>query len=395
MKIKQIFTGILSIIFLLYYQYSSSMPLDSCFIGKITVQVIKQENDIGFEFYTKKRKISAGFRNQIIDEDKLISDYKLQLTETKEYFIKGDTLIVIRTNLKGDTLSVYAQIKNQSYFRDENQISFTKMNIAHGIELVKEWVARSYTDPTKNKLKAYIGNQNQSKFRVVIDPKSNYIYQSKLPYNFAEIFFKGSFILEKDFEYSPHGKYDKSKIKEIVPLPINCLEIMQKLSFSPDENEKPMTVNRIFYEFDTVIMESNLRPKPYVNFYTRSKDSISMQNMPGDYKYVAFVHGKYNKKKLREDFQDLSITYQSKNIRFYIIEMNENITNDHKLPLKGVNMDDITFYYKRGREDQLFKKLGFFVYPIYFLFDKEGKIVLVQAPPPADPNLCSVLDRLE
>ncbi|MBL0024946.1 MAG: hypothetical protein IPO98_07955 [Saprospiraceae bacterium] len=75
--------------------------------------------------------------------------------------------------------------------------------------------------------------------------------------------------------------------------------------------------------------------------------------------------------------------------------MNENITNDHKLPLKGVNMDDSTFYYKRGREDQLFKESGFFDDPIYFLFDKEGKIVLVQAPPPADPNLCSVLDRLE
>ncbi len=397
MKKNDIFSMALTMNFFFICFHVNSNPLDSCFIGKITVLTTKLENEIGYEFYSKLKKISAGFRNQVIDEYKLATDYKLQLLETSEYFINCDTLIRINTNSIGDTLSVYVQIKDNSYYKYGNQISFTKMNIVHSIQKVKKWNEISQKGKLYKNLKIYKGNQNLARYKLVIDPASNYILQSNLPYNFAEVFFQGSLIQEKSREYPSHGKYETEKTIDINLNPINYQEIMSNLSFSPNEYEKPLTVNRIFYSSDTVLLDTNLRPKAHIHFHTTDKDSFALEDMPGDYKFIAFVHGKSDKKKLKDDLKDLGLTYQNKNIRFYIVELNENNANDFGATLiekKPDNTDSI-YYFKPGIRHPLFAKLDSVVYPLFFLFDREGKIVLVEAPPPTDPNLCSVLDRLE
>ncbi len=371
---------------------------DSIFIGEISVSYKKIRTDKGMDWYFRIAEAKAALRKEAPDYTKWKEDYQLGLIRNLKYFINVDTLIMISTNMRGDTITSIVQIKKDCYVKNRRNEAYSKLNIPNVIESVHSWreIQSSFRNNQLN-IRKYSGNYQDAINNISVDHSFKFNYQSTLPFNYKDIFFLGGIIINKNQILETQGSNLSCETANIKQLPINCKEMMARLSFSPNEYQKPLTVNRIFYASDTVLLDTNLRSKANINFHLTNKDSVVLEDLPGNYKYVAFVHNKYDTKKLKNDLKDLTSTYQNKNIKFYIVELNENISDLSRASIKEKNRDTAVseYYFKPGIRHPLFAKIDFVVYPIYFLFDKEGRIVLVEAPPPNDPNLCSVFNRLE
>lgn len=369
---------------------------DTSFTGVITISYSKLHTEKGLEWFNKTEEVKSTLRHRFSNQSKWKEDYEFGLVREIKYYINGDTLIMFSINVIGDTLTSRVQIKKDSYVKSKGKENFTKMNIPHLIEHIKSWKSLK-RHINNHHVKSYIGSYQNAINTISVDYTHKYNHQSLLPFDFKDVFYEGGIIIYKNEIYDLQGLNRTYETIDINPMSINCQDIMDKLSFTPNEYEKPLTVNRIFYASDTVILHSDLRPKANVYIYTSEVDSMALEDLPGDYKYIAFVHNSYNKIKLMDDFKDLNTTYRDKNIRCYIVEINENISNKYNVPPIDAHIDrnEKSYFFKQGIIHPLFAKIDFIVYPIYFLFDKGGKIVLVEAPPPSDPNLCTVLDRLE
>ncbi|MBK8515001.1 MAG: hypothetical protein IPL55_01540 [Saprospiraceae bacterium] len=179
----------------------------------------------------------------------------------------------------GDTLSSYIQIRNNNYFKSDFGDGYSKMNIPYGVEGVTNWKSVISKTLGNNNLKQYNGNDNQMSYDLMVDHAYNYEEQSELGFNFKNIFFKGGIIRTRKEVYPPSQLNRTHEVIDISHQPINCADIMRDLSFDPDENAKPISVNSIFYIYDTVLTETALRPHPSLSIHTSDTDSISIDQL--------------------------------------------------------------------------------------------------------------------
>ncbi len=376
--------------------FASKANSDSIFRGVITISHSEDPSLKGLENYLNHNRFRSAYTNNTIDEKSWKKEYSLRLSQTKYFYINGDTLISFSINMIGDTLSSYIQIQNNNYFKSYFSNEYSKMNINYGIEGVKNWKNIKNEDLSNKNLKKYSGNKNQDVFNLIVDHEYNYREQSELRFNFKNIFFKGGIIMNENENYPPSQLNRTNKVINITHELINCKEIMLNLSFSPDENEKPLTVNSIFFQFDTVLLAADLRPNPIIFIHTSEKDSISIANLPGKFKHISYVLDKFNNSSQLNNYSDdLSLAYQNKGVQFYTVFLSENSYKPKKINLLYKSNNDPIYYLKNGKTHPIFKQTKQLSYPISFLFDEKGKIILVNAPPFSNPNLLVVLNRLE
>ena len=318
--------------------FASKANSDSIFRGVITISHSEDPSLKGLEKYLNHNRFRSAYTNNTIDEKSWKKEYSLRLSQTKYFYINGDTLISFSINMIGDTLSYF-----KSYFSNE----YSKMNINYGIEGVKNWKNIKNEDLSNKNLKKYSGNKNQDVFNLIVDHEYNYREQSELRFNFKNIFFKGG-------------------------------------------------INSIFFQFDTVLLAADLRPNPIIFIHTSEKDSISIANLPGKFKHISYVLDKFNNSSQLNNYSDdLSLAYQNKGVQFYTVFLSENSYKPKKINLLYKSNNDPIYYLKNGKTHPIFKQTKQLSYPISFLFDEKGKIILVNAPPFSNPNLLVVLNRLE
>lgn len=314
-------------------------------------------------------------------------------------YVCADTLIAIVTRNDNDKIVKTVDIGEYRYIYDYERSYYLKIRIPVGrigSISAKEW-KRIKDKESEYILTAPHPRMKSRAIKLKYDPTQQYVYQANLGDAFSELFFHLGTLTQVAVVDKTHN-YENVIVNEFKVQDFNCKELIGNFVEKDVSEEK--WVEAYFQAADSVLVSQPERS----NFDANFSDFVPFDSMSSDFERV------FKDKVVYLDFwaswcepcrkeipylQEIKGKYSEDDLSIVSISLDKLEAMDKWTEaIYSLSMPWFNYLLKGGFEHYLIKQLGIQAIPRYILIDKNGKIAAPHAPPPSDPRIEGLLDKL-